>query len=75
MPCLCPLLAPLGEVLALLKLLLLKVASDDRVAVLIHFVGEVQAGHADVGTLPPLKLMLVNEVPLLHLSPCIVYMY
>ena len=75
MPCLFPLLTPLGELLALLKLLLPEVASEDRVAVLIHSVGEVLACHADLGTLPPLKLTLVNEVPLLHLYPVLVRMY
>ena len=52
--------------LALLELLLSELAAHKRVAVLVHSVGEVLAGHADPCSLPALKLQVVNESPLLQ---------
>ena len=69
LPCRCPLLTTLGQVFTLLKLLLHEVAVNEGVAVLVHSVGEVLAGYADSSALPPLELMLFNEVPLLHPVP------
>ena len=61
--------------LALLQLLLLKRATKQRVAVLIHPIGEVLTGHADAGTLPALKLCVVDKSPFLHTASFVVRMY
>ena len=61
-----PELALLLQMLALLQLLLPKVAAQQGVAVLIHSVGEVLAGDADAAALPFQQLPLVDETPLLH---------
>ena len=42
------------------------VAAQESAAVLIHSIGEVLTGHAHTGSLPALKLVLVDEVPFLH---------
>ena len=42
------------------------VAAQESAAVLIHSIGEVLTGHAHTGSLPALKLLLVDEVPFLH---------
>ena len=52
--------------LPLLQLLLSGVAAYHRVAVLIHPVGEVLTGHADAGSLPALKLSVVDKGPILY---------
>ena len=52
--------------LALLQLLLPKRATKQRVAVLIHPIGEVLTGHADHSAFPSLQVSLVNEIPLLQ---------
>ena len=54
---------------ALLKLLLSGVATEKGVAVLVDAVAEVLTGHANAGSLPTLKLAVVEEIPLLH-NPC-----
>ena len=51
---------------ALSQLALPEVATHHRVAVLIDAIGEVLARHADGGTLPPLQVALVNEIPALQ---------
>jgi len=61
-----PLLAPLCQVLSLLKLLLPEVASDQRVAVLVDAIGEVLAGHADLCAFPALQLPVIDKAPFLH---------
>ena len=66
MPRGCPELALLLQVLALLQLLLPEVAAQQGVAVLIHPVGEVLASDADAGAFPALKLLVIDESPLLH---------
>ena len=66
MPGGCPQLAFFLEVVALLQLSLADVASEERVAVLVHPVGEVLTGDADTAALPALKLPVVNEIPLLQ---------
>ena len=48
----CPLPAALGQMLTLLKLLLPEAAARQRVAVGIDAIGEVLAGHADLGSCP-----------------------
>ena len=55
--------------LALLQLLLPERATKQRVAVLIHPVGEVLTGHADAGSPPALKLSVVDVGLFLHLPP------
>ncbi len=52
--------------LALLQLLLPKRAAKQRVAVLIHPIGEVLTGHADAGSFPALKLCIIDKGPFLH---------
>ena len=54
------------EVVALRQLALPEVATHNRMAVLIHAIGEVLAGHADDATLPPLQVALVNEISVLQ---------
>ena len=61
-----PEFALLLQVLALLQLLLPKVAAQQGLAVLIHPVVEVLAGDAAAAALLSLQLPLVNERPLLH---------
>ena len=46
------------------------VAAQESAAVLIHSIGEVLTGHAYTGSLPALKLLLVDEVPFLHAPKC-----
>ena len=55
--------------IALLKLLLSGVAAEKGVAVLIDAVAEVLTGHADAGSLPTLKLAVIDKVPFLHKYP------
>ena len=55
--------------IALLKLLLSGVAAEKGVAVLIDAVAEVLTGHADAGSLPTLKLAVIDKVPFLHEYP------
>ena len=55
--------------LAMLQLLLPKRATKQRVAVLIHPIGEVLTGHADASAFPVLKLCVVDKGPLLHVPP------
>jgi hypothetical protein len=64
-----PELASLLEVVALRQLALPEVAGQHRVAVTIHAIGEVLAGHADDTTLPALQLAFVEEIPVLHKPP------
>ena len=52
---------------ALGQLLLPRVASENRAAVLVHPIGEVLAGNAKTGTLPTLQLSLLDKTPFLHL--------
>ena len=52
--------------LALLELLLPKRATEQRVAVLIYPIGEVLKGYADAGSLPALRLSVVDKGPYLH---------
>ena len=61
--------------LPLLQLLLPEAASKQRVAVLVHPVGEVLTGDADTAALPALKLPVVNEIPLLQNAYMPVYQY
>ena len=60
--------ATLGQVIALLELLLPEIASHHRSAVSIHAICEVLASQADPGSLPVLQLPLIHEIPLLHRS-------
>ena len=53
----------------MLQLLLPKRATKQRVAVLIHPIGEVLTGHADAGSFPALKLCVVDKGPFLHAPP------
>ena len=64
-----PELAPLLQMLPLLKLLLPEVAAHHRVAALIDAISEVLAGHADHTAFPALKVMVVDKIPLLHHHP------
>ena len=59
-------LASLLEVVALRKLALPEVATHNRVAVLIHAIGEVLARHADEAAPPLLQVALVNEISVRH---------
>ena len=43
-----------------------EVATHNRVAVLIHAIGEVLARHAEDAALPPLQVALVNEISVPH---------
>ena len=52
-----------------------EVAGQQRVAVAIHAIGEVLAGHADDTTLPALQLAIVEEIPLLHHKWLLVHKY
>ena len=61
-----PLAAPLGQMFALLQLLLPEVASDQGVAALAKAVGEVLASHAQAGTLAVFELRVSSKTPLLH---------
>ena len=58
--------AALGQVIALLELLLPEVAGHHGSAVPIDPVSEVLAGEADPGSLPVAKLTIVNVIPFLH---------
>ena len=58
------------EVVALRQLALPEVATHNRVAVLIHAIGEVLARHTDDVALPPLQVALVNEISALHKPSC-----
>ena len=60
----CPELALFLEMVALLKLLLSGVATEKGVAVLVDAVAEVLTGHANTGSFPALKLVVVDEIPL-----------
>jgi len=50
----------------LLELFLPGVAAQKGVAVLVYAVAEVLTGHADAGSLPTLKLAVIDKVPFLH---------
>ncbi len=56
-----PVAAPLGEVLSAWNLTTLKIAGQQRVAVLIANIREVLAGHTDAGR--PGALQIINEIP------------
>ena len=43
-----------------------EVAAKDRAAVLVNAISKVLAGHADTRALPTLKLVIVDEIPILH---------
>ena len=60
-------IAPLGQVLTLLKLLSSQVAAKDCAATAVYSVGEPLAGDADALTFPVVQLSVVDVVPLLHL--------
>ena len=53
----------------MLKLLLSGVASQKGMAVLVDPVAEVLTGHANAGSLPTLKLAVIDKVPFLHKYP------
>ena len=53
----------------MLKLLLSGVAAQKGVAVLVDPVAEVLTGHANAGSLPALKVSIVDKVPFLHGYP------
>ena len=57
----------LGEVFSLLQLTSAEVAAKDSSAVLVNAISKVLAGHADAFALPALKLVLVDEIPFLHI--------
>ena len=61
--------ASLLQVLSLLKLLLPEAAAQQGVAVLIHPIGEVLAGHADHAAFPVLQVSIVDKDPLLNTLP------
>ena len=46
------------------------VAAQESAAVLIHSIGQVLTGHANTGSPPALKLLLVDEIPFLHAPKC-----
>ena len=50
----------------MLKLLLSGVAAEKGVAVLVDAVAEVLTGHANAGSLPTLKISVVDKSPFLH---------
>ena len=54
------------EVIALRQLALPEVAAHNRVAALMHAIGEVLARHSDDDALPPLQVALVNEISALQ---------
>ncbi len=56
----------LGQVIALLELLLPQVAGHHRSTGRIHSIGEVLAGQANPSPLPVLKLTCVDVLPLVH---------
>ena len=58
--------AALGQVIALLELLLPEITGHHRSAVGIHAIGEVLASQADPGSFPVLKLFLIHKISLLH---------
>ena len=60
---------------ALLKLLLSGVATENGVAVLVNAVAKVLTGHANTGSFPALKLPFVDEIPLLHNPMHVIHMY
>ena len=62
--------AALGQVIALLELLLAEIACHHRSAGSIHPVGEVLAGEANPSPFPVLKLPWVDVLPLVH-SPLV----
>ena len=53
---------------ALGQLLLPRVASENRAAVLVHPIGEVLAADAKAGALPALQFLVINKTPFLHRS-------
>ena len=53
----------------MLQPLLPERAAKQRVAVLIHPVGEVLTSHADASAFPALKLCVVDKGPFLHVPP------
>jgi len=65
----CPELALLLQVVSLLQLPLSGVAAEQGVAVLVDAVAEVLTGHANAGSLPALKVSIVDKVPFLHGYP------
>ena len=50
----------------MLELLLPSIAAQKGVAVLVCAIAEVLTGHADAGSLPTLKLAVIDKVPFLH---------
>ena len=60
--------ALLDQVLALLELLLLELASDKRSTVSIHAVGEVAAGHTGLASCEADELTVIHIRPFLHRS-------
>ena len=67
--------AALGQVIALLELLLAEIAGHHRSAGSIHPVGEVLAGEANPSPFPVLKLPWVDVLPLVHSPLNAVLMY
>ena len=63
-----PQLAALGQMIALLQLLLADFARQKRMAVLVDPIGEVLTGHANHSAFPALQITLINKAPLLHQS-------
>ena len=59
-------IAPLEQVLTLLKLLSSQVAAKDCAATAVYSVGEPLAGDADALTFPVLQLSVIDVIPLLH---------
>ena len=52
-----------------MELLLFGVAAEKGVAVLVDPVAEVLTGHTDAGSLPDLKISVVDKSPFLHGYP------
>ena len=70
-----PELAGLGQVLALLQLLLTGAASNQGVAVLIHAIPKVLADHTNAGATAALQLPVVHIAPLIQGSYKLVLLY
>ena len=50
----------------MLQLASAEIAAKDSAAVLVNAISEVLASHADAFALPALKLVIVDEIPFLH---------
>jgi len=61
-----PELEILLEMIALLRLSLSGVAAEQGVAALVNVQAEVLTGHANAGTFPALKVLVIDKAPLLH---------